>query len=108
MEESKDHEISVIVTCQQLAGLAECACRMTGYADPNGNRLITVMQSENGTPVRLVLAQQSILTNCLKTGVFRACVLSPPPREKTKRICIPRKEALVCLAENHKRQRSRR
>lgn len=87
MEESKEHDISVTITCQRLADLAECSCRMTGYADPNGKRLITIMQSQDGTPVRLVLDRQCILTNCLETGAFNNCRL---------------KEVAACLAENQR------
>jgi hypothetical protein len=66
MEESKDHEISVTITCQKLASLAECSCRMTGYADPDGKRLITVMRSQDGTPVHLILDRRCILTDSIQ------------------------------------------
>jgi hypothetical protein len=75
MEESGNHEISVTVTCQRLVSLAECSCRMTGYADPDGKRLITVLQSLDGTLVRLVLDRSCIATDCIKTGASHTCTL---------------------------------
>lgn len=103
MEESKNHEISVTVTCQRLVSLAECSCRMAEYADPDGKRLITVMRSQDGTPVRLVLDRDCIATDCIKAGVFHTCAL------KALRACrnmqslkLHRREAVVCLAENQR------
>ena len=103
MEKSKNHEISVTVTCQKLVSLAECSCRMTGYADPDGKRLITIMRSQDGTPVRLVLDRNCIATDCIKAGAFHTCPL------KTLRVCkrmqnlnFYGKDAVVCLAENQR------
>lgn len=103
MQESKNREISVTVTCQKLVSLAECSCRMTGYSDPNGKRLITILQSLDGTPVRLVLDRNCIATDCIKAEAFHTCAL------KALRICermqnlnVYGKEAVVCLAENQR------
>ena len=70
---NEGHNVTVTVTCQRLMSIAECSCRMTGYAEPDGSRLITIMTGEDGTPVRLVLDRECILQDCRKSGLYRTC-----------------------------------
>lgn len=57
--------INLTVTAARLRQLADCAERIPGYADPDGSLLISVLHSENGTPIRLILDKQ--------------CLIRPPP-----------------------------
>ena len=56
----KHAAVNITVTPQQLLELAECSQRMTSYADPNGSLLITVISSQQGEPVRLILDKQCV------------------------------------------------
>lgn len=57
----EQHGITVTVSCQELLDLAFCSCRMTDYADPEGKRLITILQSADGTQINLVLDKRCII-----------------------------------------------
>ena len=50
-----NQSLSVTVTCEELMQLASCACRMTTYADPNSPCVISLLYTQSGIPVRLVL-----------------------------------------------------
>lgn len=77
MKESARQAVSVMVTCQELNELADCGRRMTEYADSEGTRLITVLYTHDGIPVRLILDRQCIgcIGNCCRTEVCRAKVV---------------------------------
>jgi hypothetical protein len=47
--------INVTITAKELLRLAACSQRMTGYADSEEGLLITVLNSQEGIPVKLVL-----------------------------------------------------
>ena len=90
--------VTVTVTCQRLMKIAECSCRMTEYADPGGSRLITVIDGQDGTPIRLVLDPQCILNDCGKSGVRRGCrrnILSA--LYKNDGNIVPKEEVIACL-----------
>lgn len=53
--------MDLTVTEKDLIEAAQCAHRMTGYADPDERLLITRLTSDNGTPIRLILDR-----HCLK------------------------------------------
>lgn len=55
-----EQAISLTVTDAQLERLADCAHRMPDYADADDSLLITVLQSDNGTPVRISLDKQCL------------------------------------------------
>ena len=76
MKESARQTASVRVTCQELNDLANCGLRMTESADPEGSRLITVLNTLDDMPVRLVLNRQCIgcVGHCCRTEVCRAKV----------------------------------
>ncbi len=76
MNESARQAVSVRVTCQELNDLAQCGRRMTEYADPEGSCLITVLNTLDDMPVRLVLNRQCIgcVGSCCRTEVCRAKV----------------------------------
>jgi urease accessory protein UreH len=50
-------KMDLIVTAEELMEAAQCACRMTGYAKPDDNLLITRLTAEDGTQVRLFFGQ---------------------------------------------------
>lgn len=52
--------INLTVTAARLRKLADCAERIPGYADPDGTLLISVLQSDTGIPVRLILDKRCI------------------------------------------------
>jgi hypothetical protein len=52
--------MNVIVTVAQLVELAQCSRRMTDYADVNGSLLITILSTQSGVPIRLVLDRSCI------------------------------------------------
>jgi len=68
----KHAAVNIAVTPQQLMELSECSQRMTSYADPNGSLLITVISSQQGVPVRLILDRQCVhrFRTELKTGTL--------------------------------------
>lgn len=68
-----DHTVTITVTCQRLMSLAECSCRMTEYADPGGSRLITTINGQDGTPIRLELDPQCIFNSCQQSDLHSAC-----------------------------------
>lgn len=92
-------EITVTVTCQKLMTIAECSCRMTEYAEPDGSRLITIMDGQDGTPVRLVLDRQCILNGCKNSGLFKTCKknLLQAMRQYNGNIPNPDSEVVACL-----------
>jgi len=55
MGNSVPQAISVTITATELVKLATCSQRMTGYADPDEGLLITVLNSQEGVPIKLVL-----------------------------------------------------
>lgn len=52
--------INLTLTAARLRKLADCAERIPGYADPDSSLLITVLQSDTGIPVRLILDKRCI------------------------------------------------
>ena len=76
--------ISLTVTAARLRKLADCAERIPGYADLNGSLLISVLRSDDGTPVRLILD--------------RKCI---PKRENARSMTTINTEAIPCF-ENQK------
>lgn len=91
--------VTVTVTCQKLMSLAECSCRMTEYADPDGKRLITILDSQDGTPVRVVLDRQCLLSGCCKSGLFRTCkgTILRMLHQYYSRLGKPEEEVIACL-----------
>ena len=51
---------SITATAAQLERITSCANRMISYADPGGSLLIAVLQSDNGTSVRINLDRQCL------------------------------------------------
>jgi hypothetical protein len=47
--------IEITVTVAELIDLASCGHRMLSYIKPDDSRLLTVLQSSDGVPVRLML-----------------------------------------------------
>ena len=47
--------IEITVTVAELVDLAGCGYRMLSYIKPGDNRLLTVLQSSDGVPIRLML-----------------------------------------------------
>jgi hypothetical protein len=90
--------VTAMVTCQRLMRIAECSCRMTEYADPGGSRLITIINGQDGTSIRLVLEPECILNNCEKFGLHRACRHSifRALYESIGNI-TPKKDVIACL-----------
>lgn len=74
MKESARQAESVTVTCQELNDLADCSQRMTEYADPEGSRLIAVLNVCGEVPVRLILDRQCVgcIGGCCRTEVCEA------------------------------------
>lgn len=52
--------ISLTLTAARLRKLADCAERIPGYADSDESMLISVLQSDDGTTVRLNLDRQCV------------------------------------------------
>ena len=71
MNATDQKSVSVTMTCQELLSLAACSCRMPGYADPDGSRLISIKQSREEIPVRQILERECIGCSC--TGCNRPC-----------------------------------
>lgn len=55
-----EQAISLTVTAARLRKLADCAERMPDYVDSDSSLLISVLQSDTGIPVRLILSSRCI------------------------------------------------
>lgn len=64
--------IDVMVTTEQLIKMAECSKRMTNYADVDGSLLITIIRSQQGVPVRLILDKRCINNEELKAELHNS------------------------------------
>lgn len=96
--------MNLIVSAKELMEVAQCAKRMTGYADPDGKRLITIMQSQEGIPIKVIL-DKNCITDCSRSGTYTCARDSPQLSDGLRK--IERRKLFVRQKEETENRRKR-